>query len=168
MPESSSDRYAELLSGSYDCVDRIVLNAYFRMGHGAGGFRVWWRALSGSEETLDNTHLMRKSAQTPHRSKAMLNGTLRPGARLPSSRSLALGNRLSRSTGHRSILGEPLIEGKRSFKPILTGPFERLRFKKNPYCGSFGRSLTKSWLTLDYRKDPGLKAGEAFPLRRTD
>jgi len=48
------------------------------------------------------------------------------------------------------------------------GPFERLRFKKNPYCGSFGRSLTNSWLTLDYRKDPGFKAGEAFPLRRSD
>jgi hypothetical protein len=46
-------------------------------------------------------------------------------------------------------------------------PFERLRFKKNPYCGSFGTSLTESWLTLDYRKDPGFKAGEAFPLRRT-
>jgi hypothetical protein len=28
MPESLSDRYAELLSGSYDCADRIVLNAY--------------------------------------------------------------------------------------------------------------------------------------------
>src|SRR4030088_296504 len=42
------------------------------------------------------------------------------------------------------------------------GPFERLRFKRNPYSGSFGTSLTKSWLTLDYRKDPGSKAGEAF------
>src|SRR5260370_5115490 len=59
MPDSLSDRYAELLTGSYDCVDRIVLNAFFRMGHGPGGFRVWWRALTGSEETLDNTHLMR-------------------------------------------------------------------------------------------------------------
>jgi hypothetical protein len=48
------------------------------------------------------------------------------------------------------------------------GPFERLRFKKNPYCGSFGTSPTKSWLTLDYRKDPGFKEGESFPLRRTD
>jgi hypothetical protein len=26
MPESLSDRYAELLSGNYDCADRIVLN----------------------------------------------------------------------------------------------------------------------------------------------
>jgi hypothetical protein len=43
MPDSLSDRYAELLTGSYDCVDRIVLNAFFRMGHGPGGFRVWRR-----------------------------------------------------------------------------------------------------------------------------
>ena len=48
------------------------------------------------------------------------------------------------------------------------GPFERLRFKKNPYCGSFGTTVTESWLTLDYRKDPGFKVGEAFPLWRTN
>src|SRR5260370_13651592 len=59
MPETLSDRYAELLSGNYDCADRIVLNAYFRLGHPAGGFRVWWQTLTGSEETLDNTHLKR-------------------------------------------------------------------------------------------------------------
>jgi hypothetical protein len=48
------------------------------------------------------------------------------------------------------------------------GPFERLRFKKNPYCGSFSTSLTKNWLTLTYRKDPGFKKGEIFPLFRTN
>ena len=67
MPDSLSDRYAELLTGSYDCVDRIVLNAFFRMGHGPGGFRVWWRALTGSEETLDNTHLMRMAGRFSRR-----------------------------------------------------------------------------------------------------
>ena len=67
MPESLSDRYAELLSGNYDCTDRIVLNAYFRMGHTAGGFRLWWRALTGSEETLDNTHLMRMAGRFSRR-----------------------------------------------------------------------------------------------------
>jgi hypothetical protein len=67
MPESLSDRYAELLSGNYDCADRIVLNAYFRMGHTAGGFRVWWRTLTGSEETLDNTHLMRMAGRFSRR-----------------------------------------------------------------------------------------------------
>lgn len=61
---------------------------------------------------------------------------------------------------HRLIIG--LVPGE------FVGPFERLKFNKNPYCGSFGTSLTKSWLTLDYRKDPGFKAGDAFPLRRTD
>ena len=67
MPESLSDRYAELLSGSYNCADRIVLNAYFRMGHTAGGFRVWWRTLTRSEETLNNTHLMRMAGRFSRR-----------------------------------------------------------------------------------------------------
>src|ERR1700730_5857372 len=67
MPDSLSDRYAELLTGSYDCVDRIVLNAFFGMGHGPGGFRVWWQALTGSEETLDNTHLMRLAGRFSRR-----------------------------------------------------------------------------------------------------
>jgi hypothetical protein len=48
------------------------------------------------------------------------------------------------------------------------GPFERLRFKSNPYCGSFSTSPTANWLTLTYRKDPGFKAGDVFPLSRTD
>jgi hypothetical protein len=34
-----STRYHDLLGGSYDCVDRIVLNAYFLTGHSPGGFR---------------------------------------------------------------------------------------------------------------------------------
>src|SRR6202521_3817433 len=58
MADSLSDRYAELLTGSYDCIDRIVLNAYFRMGHSPGGFHVWWKALTVCDDTLDNTHLM--------------------------------------------------------------------------------------------------------------
>ncbi len=67
MPDSLSDRYADLLSGSYDCVDRIVLNAYFRMGHDPGGFRLWWRALTGSDETLENAHLMRMAGHFSRR-----------------------------------------------------------------------------------------------------
>src|SRR6266436_5623470 len=67
MPESLRDRYTELLSGSYDCTDRIVLNAYFRMGHTPGGFRVWWGILTGSEGTLDNAHLMRMAGRFSRR-----------------------------------------------------------------------------------------------------
>src|ERR1700726_4340139 len=58
MTDGLSTLYQDLLGGSYDCVDRIVLNAYFRMGHDPGGFRVWWRALTGSDETLENAYLM--------------------------------------------------------------------------------------------------------------
>jgi hypothetical protein len=67
MADALSKRYADLLTGSYDCVDRIVLNAYFRMGHDPGGFRIWWRALTGSDETLDNTHLMRLAGRFSRR-----------------------------------------------------------------------------------------------------
>ena len=59
--------YQDLLSGSYDCVDRIVLNAYFRMGHNPGGFRLWWRALTGSDQTLENTYLMRLAGRFSRR-----------------------------------------------------------------------------------------------------
>ena len=62
-----STLYQDLLGGSYDCVDRIVLNAYFRMGHDPGGFRVWWRALSGSDQTLENTYLMRMAGRFSRR-----------------------------------------------------------------------------------------------------
>jgi len=58
-----STRYQDLLSGSYDCVDRIVLNAYFPLGHSPGGFRWWWRALTGSDDTLHNAHLMRMAGR---------------------------------------------------------------------------------------------------------
>jgi hypothetical protein len=67
MVDGLSKRYQDLLTGSYDCVDRIVLNAYFRMGHDPGGFRIWWRALTGSDETLDNTHLMRLAGRFSRR-----------------------------------------------------------------------------------------------------
>jgi hypothetical protein len=70
MADALSKRYADLLTGSYDCVDRIVLNAYFRMGHDPGGFRIWWRALTGSDETLDNTHLMRMAGRFSRRVRA--------------------------------------------------------------------------------------------------
>ena len=65
------ERYQSLLTGSYDCVDRIVLNAYYSMGHNPGGFRVWWRRLHGdSDEQLDDTHLMRMAGRFARRVRA--------------------------------------------------------------------------------------------------
>jgi hypothetical protein len=68
--DALSRTYEALLAGTYDCLDRIVVNAYFRMGHDAGGFRVWWRKLTGSEETLDNAHLMRMAGRFSRRLRA--------------------------------------------------------------------------------------------------
>ena len=70
MLDEYSDYYAELLENTYDCVDRIVLNAYFRMGQRAGGFRTWWRQLMGSDDKLDNTHLMRMAGRFSRRVRA--------------------------------------------------------------------------------------------------
>jgi len=54
-----TEYHNDLLEGTYDCVDRIVLNGYFPLGQQGGAFRVWWRRLTGSEETLDTNHLAR-------------------------------------------------------------------------------------------------------------
>ena len=70
MADDFTERYGELLSGSYDCVDRIVLNAYFSVGHNPGGFRCWWRRLhGGSDDQLDSTRLMRMAGRFARRVK---------------------------------------------------------------------------------------------------
>jgi hypothetical protein len=70
MVDEFSAYYADLLEGTYDCVDRIVLNAYFRLGQTPGGFRTWWRQLEGSDEHLDNAHLMRLAGRFSRRLRA--------------------------------------------------------------------------------------------------
>ena len=75
MADDFSGRYGDLLTGSYDCVDRIVLNAYFPLGHNPGGFRTWWRRLIGGSDAeadavLDNTHLMRLAGRFARRVRA--------------------------------------------------------------------------------------------------
>jgi hypothetical protein len=71
VADDFAERYGDLLTGSYDCVDRVVLNAYFPLGHGPGGFRHWWRRLhGGSDDQLDDTHLMRMAGRFARRVKA--------------------------------------------------------------------------------------------------
>jgi hypothetical protein len=71
VADDFSARYGDLIDGSYDCVDRVVLNAYFPLGHGPGGFRHWWRRLhGGSDDQLDDTHLMRMAGRFARRVKA--------------------------------------------------------------------------------------------------
>ena len=54
-----STYYGAMLEGRYDCVDRIVLNAYYPMGQTGGGVRTWWRALRGSDKDLSDDQLRR-------------------------------------------------------------------------------------------------------------
>jgi hypothetical protein len=56
-----------LLDGRYDGVDRIVLNGYFPLGQQGGGFRTWWRDLTGSDQTLDQAHLQRLAGRLSRR-----------------------------------------------------------------------------------------------------
>jgi len=71
VADDFSARYGNLINGSYDCVDRVVLNAWCPMGVNPGGFRTWWRRLhAGSDDQLDNTHLMRMAGRFARRVKA--------------------------------------------------------------------------------------------------
>jgi hypothetical protein len=71
VSDDFSGRYEDLLAGSYDCVDRIVLKAYFPLGHSPAGFRFWWRRWhDGSDDQLDNARLMRMAGRFARRVKA--------------------------------------------------------------------------------------------------
>jgi hypothetical protein len=75
VADDLTERYRDLLTGWYDCVDRIVLNAYYPMGSTAGGFRTWWRRLVGGSDAeadavLDNTRLMRLAGRFARRVRA--------------------------------------------------------------------------------------------------
>jgi hypothetical protein len=59
--------YGTVLDSTYDCVDRIVLRAYFPLAQTPGGFRFWWRKLMDGDTHLDTTHLMRFAARFSRR-----------------------------------------------------------------------------------------------------
>lgn len=70
MVDEFSEYYADLLNGTYDCVDRIVLNGYYGLAQTPGGFRLWWQKLNGTEDDLDNAHLMRLAGRFSRRVRA--------------------------------------------------------------------------------------------------
>ena len=70
MADAFTSRYEDLLDGHYECVDRIVINAYLPGVGGGGGFRNWWRSLYGSEDKLDKEHLMRMAGRFSRRLRA--------------------------------------------------------------------------------------------------
>ena len=75
--------YSDLLDGTYDCVDRIVLNAYFSPGQTAGGFRCWWRQLYGSDVNLDRAHVMRMAGDFRRRLEGFAKKRKMPFVQVP-------------------------------------------------------------------------------------
>ena len=64
------EQYRDILEGQYDCVDRIVLNAYYILAQTPGGFRTWWRQVHGSDEKLTETMVMRYAGRFARRVRA--------------------------------------------------------------------------------------------------
>lgn len=62
-----AEHYENEIEGTYDCPDRIVLNAYFSMGCSGGGFRLWWRQLHGSDANLNDNALIRMAGRFSRR-----------------------------------------------------------------------------------------------------
>jgi len=62
-----TQQHASLLEGTYDLVDRIVINAYFGMGGSGGGFCYWWKQLYGTTDNLNNTTLLRMAGRFARR-----------------------------------------------------------------------------------------------------
>ncbi len=71
MTDELSASYRDLLDGTYDCVDRLVLNAYNPLCASPGGFRTWWRRrMGGSDADLDTARLMRLAGRFSRRVRA--------------------------------------------------------------------------------------------------
>ena len=68
-PDDFSSYIGELLRGSYDCVDRIVLRAYYPMGQTSGGFLLWWNDLNPNT-ALSQEHLRRMAGDFSRRVRA--------------------------------------------------------------------------------------------------
>lgn len=65
-----AEHYADLLEGQYDCIDRIVLNAYYPKLLSGGGIRDWWRQLHGSDKDLNTAALIRMAGVVSQRVQA--------------------------------------------------------------------------------------------------
>jgi len=70
FPDELCELYEDFLEGTYDCMDRIVVNAWFPLGREGGGMRHWWRQLHGTDENLDTEHLMRMAGRFSRRLRA--------------------------------------------------------------------------------------------------
>jgi hypothetical protein len=69
-PDEFGSYYGSLIEASYDCVDRLTINAYFPLGQTGGGFRCWWRQWQGGEQRLNDAGLKAAAGDLARRLKA--------------------------------------------------------------------------------------------------
>jgi len=65
-----SSYHATLLEGSYDCMDRLTINAFYPMGQTGGGIRLWWRDWKGDEKGLSDAGMKAVAGDFARRLKA--------------------------------------------------------------------------------------------------
>ena len=68
--DSLTKHYEPLLDGVYDCIDRIVLNAYCPMLMVPGGVRNWYRIMEGNDKDMSDTTMMRYAGRFSRRVQA--------------------------------------------------------------------------------------------------
>lgn len=68
--DNITEHYFDVIEGTYDCIDRLVLNAYCPQLLIPGGFRIWYRNLKGTDKDLNNAVLMRMAGRFSRRVKA--------------------------------------------------------------------------------------------------
>jgi len=72
--DSLTEHYTPLLEGTYDCIDRIVLNAYCPMLLVAGGVRNWYRLMEGSDNGMSDASMMRYAGRFSRRVQSFCKG----------------------------------------------------------------------------------------------
>lgn len=65
--DALTKHYAPILEGEYDCIDRIVLNAYCPMLLVPGGVRNWYRLMEGSDKDMSDASMMRYAGRFSRR-----------------------------------------------------------------------------------------------------
>lgn len=68
--DSLTKHYEPLLDGVYDCIDRIVLNAYCPMLMVPGGVRNWYRIMEGNDKDMSDATMMRYAGRFSRRVQA--------------------------------------------------------------------------------------------------
>ena len=65
-----TQHYSNILDGSYDCIDRIVLNAYCPILLIPGGVRNWYRIIQGDDQDMSDSTMMRYAGRFSRRVQA--------------------------------------------------------------------------------------------------